>query len=153
MAKKQVKEKKAGKMYPVVHFEMPTNDRSRTSKFYSKVFGWNMAVLGEEHGNYLLATTGETKKNGMLKRTNMINGGFYEKHIEAPAQYPTVVIAVDSLKQMMKKVAKEGGEILGEPHEIPGYGTYVSFYDTEGNRVEMIEPTKEMKQAEKKRKR
>jgi predicted enzyme related to lactoylglutathione lyase len=30
--------------------------------------------------------------------------------------------------------------VLGEPMEIPGVGQYVSFIDTEGNRVSMLQP-------------
>lgn len=41
----------------------------------------------------------------------------------------------------MNKVAQSGGKILSEPQEIPGIGTWVSFLDTEGNRVSMIQPT------------
>ena len=33
----------------------------------------------------------------------------------------------------MKSVTDAGGQVLGEPMEIPGIGQYVSFYDTEGN--------------------
>ena len=46
----------------------------------------------------------------------------------------------------MTKITKAGGEVLGEPMDIPGFGTYVSFYDTEGNRVAIMEPTTEMKE-------
>ena len=37
-------------------------------------------------------------------------------------------------------VHKAGGKVLGEPMEIPGVGQYVSFTDTEGNRVSMLQP-------------
>jgi hypothetical protein len=30
--------------------------------------------------------------------------------------------------------------VLGEPMEIPGVGRYVSFTDTEGNRVSLLQP-------------
>jgi hypothetical protein len=30
--------------------------------------------------------------------------------------------------------------VLGEPMEIAGIGMYVSFMDTEGNRVSMLQP-------------
>ncbi len=43
----------------------------------------------------------------------------------------------------MKKVEKAGGEVLGEPWDIPGIGWYVSFIDTEGNRVSILEPRRE----------
>lgn len=37
-------------MNPVVHFEMPAEDRKRLSKFYSSVFGWKMQEMGPEMG-------------------------------------------------------------------------------------------------------
>jgi hypothetical protein len=40
----------------------------------------------------------------------------------------------------MKNVRDAGGKVLGEPMEIPGIGQYVSFTDTEGNRVSLLEP-------------
>jgi hypothetical protein len=45
----------------------------------------------------------------------------------------------------MKKVKEAGGELLGEPVEIPGVGLYVSSRDTEGNRVAMLQPLSEMR--------
>jgi predicted enzyme related to lactoylglutathione lyase len=150
MAKKQ---KQSAKMHPVVHFEMPTSDRKRTAKFYSKTFGWDITMLGDENRNYMLASTSESSKSGVPKKQGMINGGFYEKNTDMPAQYPSVVIAVDNLNRMMKKVSKAGGEVLGEPMDIPGYGKYVSFYDTEGNRVAMMEPSMKMEGTRKIKKR
>ena len=48
----------------------------------------------------------------------------------------------------MKKVTEAGGKVLGEPMEIPGYGLYVSFFDSEGNRVSMMQPDQsQMKKA------
>jgi uncharacterized protein len=40
----------------------------------------------------------------------------------------------------MRLVEQEGGKVLGEPMQIPGVGRYVSFFDTEGNRVSMSQP-------------
>jgi predicted enzyme related to lactoylglutathione lyase len=40
----------------------------------------------------------------------------------------------------MKKIKEAGGELLGEPMEIPGVGSYVPYHDTEGNRVAMLQP-------------
>jgi hypothetical protein len=47
---------------------------------------------------------------------------------------------VDDIHAAMKQVAQAGGSVLGEPMEIPGIGHYVSFMDTEGNRVSMLQP-------------
>ena len=50
------------------------------------------------------------------------------------------VIAVDKIESSMDKIVKAGGKLLGEPMDIPGVGRYVSFYDTEGNRVSILQP-------------
>ena len=126
-------------MNPVVHFEMPYDNRDRMAKFYGSAFGWQTRMLGEEMGNYVLATTTETSESGP-KRPGAINGGFYARKADWPAQYPSIVIAVDDIRGSIKKVTRAGGTVLGEPMEIPGVGQYVSFADPEGNRVSMLQP-------------
>jgi predicted enzyme related to lactoylglutathione lyase len=128
------------KMNPVVHFEMPAEDRERMASFYSNVFGWQTNLMGEEMGNYVTVSTSETDEKGMPKRPGSINGGFFPKRDDMPAQYPSIVIAVDDIKESIQKVTKAKGKVLGEPTEIPGVGIYVSFYDTEGNRVSLLQP-------------
>jgi len=118
---------------------MPYENQERAAKFYESAFGWQMQVLGEEMGNYVLATTTETDQTGP-KKPGAINGGFFAKKPDWPMQHPSVVISVDDIKQAVKKVAKAGGQVLGEPMDIPGVGQYVSFTDTEGNRVGMLQP-------------
>ena len=135
-------------MDSVVHFEMPYDNRDRMAKFYGSAFGWQTQMLGEEMGNYVIATTTETDENGP-KRPGAINGGFFSKRPDWPAQYPSVVIAVDDIQAAIKKVAEAGGKLLGEPMEIPGVGQYVSFFDTEGNRVSMLQPDPRMGHAPK----
>ena len=128
-------------MNPVVHFEMPAEDRKRMTDFYTKAFDWKTEQLGEDMRNYVLATTTESDENGP-KKPGAINGGFFQKTDDKPAQYPSVVIAVDDIKEQMMNVGKLGGKVLGEPMDIPGIGLYVSFFDTEGNRVGMIQPAR-----------
>ena len=128
------------KMDPVVHFEMPYENAERLAKFYTQAFGWQMQKLGKEMGDYVLAATTETDEKRMIKNPGAINGGFFPKKPDWPAQYPSVVIAVDDIKKAMKKVTDAGGKVLGEPMEIPGIGQYVAFNDTEGNRVGLLQP-------------
>lgn len=127
------------KMCPVVHFEMPYEDRQRMAAFYRRAFGWRTEMLGEEMGNYVLAATTETDASGP-KRPGAINGGFYPKRPDWPAQHPSVVIAVDDIAAAMREVSEAGGKVLGEPMAIPGVGQYVAFFDTEGNRIGMLQP-------------
>lgn len=125
---------------PVVHFEMPYENRDRLVKFYSQVFGWGMNALGKDMGDYVTAATAETDANRMIKTPGTINGGFYPKKPDWPAQYPSVVIAVEDIRKAMRQVMDGGGKVLGEPTDIPGIGPYVSFLDPEGNRVSLLQP-------------
>jgi len=127
-------------MNPVVHFEMPYDDSERLAKFYSQAFGWQMQKMGSEMGDYVTAATTETDEKRMVKTPGTINGGFFPKKPDMPSE-PSVVIAVKDIKEAMKKVNDAGGKVLGEPMEIPGVGQYVSFNDTEGNRVSILQPS------------
>jgi len=62
-----VKKRKNKKMDPVVHFELPAEDRNRMVDFCSRVFGWQAQVTGEEFGNYVTVTTIETGEDGRPK--------------------------------------------------------------------------------------
>jgi predicted enzyme related to lactoylglutathione lyase len=131
-------------MNSVVHFEMPAEDKDRIVDFYTKVFGWEVKRLGSELGNYIVVTTTDADENGRPKNPGAINGGFFDRSKDN--QHPSVVIAVDDIREAMKKVEKAGGKIIGggykagEPDDIPGVGLYIAFTDTEGNRVSMLQP-------------
>lgn len=130
------------KSNPVVHFEMPATDKDRVSKFYEEAFGWKMVKTGPEMGEYIVAQTAETDANGMVQTPGAINGGFFGKSDQIGYQAPHVVIAVDDLAASVEMVKKAGGEILGEPMDIPGIGKYVSFKDSEGNIVGILQPSR-----------
>lgn len=125
-------------MNPVVHFELLYEDRNRIAKFYESAFGWKTQFLGEEMGNYVVVTTAEADARPGTP-AGAINGGLFPVKPDWPAQYPSVVIGVKDIHAATKRVADAGGEVLGEPMEIPGVGEYVSFLDTEGNRNSMLQ--------------
>ena len=130
-------------MNPVVHFEIPYNDRERICRFYQSAFGWQLEKLGAEMGNYVVATTAQSDAKPGAP-AGAINGGFYAHNDDWPAQYPSVVIAVPDVAAAMRTVTSAGGKVLGEPMDIPGVGRYVSFFDTEGNRLSMLQPLPSM---------
>ena len=127
-------------MNPVVHFEMPFDDRQRVAKFYETAFGWKTQAMGQEMGEYVIATTTPGDEAGRPKTPGAINGGFFPRRPDWPAQVPSVVISVEDIAAASAKVSKAGGKVLGEPVDIPGVGKYVSFTDTEGNRVSLLQP-------------
>lgn len=129
-------------MNSVVHFEMPAKDKKRVSDFYSNAFGWKMIQTGPEMGNYVVAQTAETDDNNMVKTPGTINGGFFDYKDEPGYNAPHVIISVDDLDEAIKAVKDSGGEVLGEPMDIPTIGKYISFKDPEGNHVGMLEAIK-----------
>jgi len=135
---------------PVIHFEMGYFDGDRMKKFYETTFGWGLKQMGADMGNYITVQTAETDEKGMVKTPGTINGGFYQK-IENPLSHaPSVVISVPDIKAAMSAVTAGGGTILGamdengapsmDPMMIPGVGLWISFQDTEGNRVSLLQP-------------
>jgi len=140
------------KQSPVVHFEMGYHDADRMCTFYEKIFGWQTQPLGKEMGGYVLAQTTETDQaSGRPTAPGTINGGFYQK-VENPLSHPpSVVIAVDDIRQTMNEIEAGGGKILGamgddgapsmEPMQIPNVGLWISAMDTEGNRISLLQPT------------
>jgi uncharacterized protein len=123
---------------PVVHFEMPYRDRERAARFYAAAFGWKAQMLGPEMGHYAVLTTGEKDAHPDGHR-GVINGGLYAFTPDMPAQFPSVVIAVEDIRAAMARVTAAGGQVLGEPMMIPTVGDYVAFTDTEGNRHSMLQ--------------
>jgi predicted enzyme related to lactoylglutathione lyase len=132
-------------MNPVVHFEMPYEDSDRAAKFYAEAFGWQPHKFGPEMGNYVVVNTSETDdKTRLPKEPGRINGGFYKR--TKPEQCPGVTIAVDDIQAAMQRVQQAGGTVVGgmqtpgQPDDIPGVGLHISFIDTEGNRVSILQP-------------
>ena len=126
-------------MNPVIHFELPYEDRERMAAFYRAAFGWKTEMLGEEMGHYVVVTTADKDARPGLP-AGAIGGGFY-KRSELPGQnQPSIVIAVEEIRAAMARVGEAGGDVLSEPMPIPGVGDYVPFLDTEGNRLGMLQP-------------
>ncbi len=130
------------KQSPVVHFEMPAKDKDRVKKFYSASFGWDMVQLGEEMSNYILAGTSPVDQNQMHIEKGAINGGFFDYKDDELNRHPHIVIQVENLDESIDAVKNNGGEIKTDKMDIPGIGTYVSFTDSEGNVVGMLQPLK-----------
>lgn len=99
-----------------------------------------MQQTGPEMGNYLVAHTAETDENQMVKTPGTINGGFFGYKDEEGFNAPHVIISVENLEESMENVKQAGGKIAGIIMEIPGVGRYVSFKDSEGNIVGMLQP-------------
>ena len=101
-------------MNPVVHFEMPYRDRDRAARFYAEAFGWKMEKLGPEMGNYVVAETAETE-NGRPVTPGAINGGFFPRNADMPAQVPSVVVSVEDSDTRSTRASSSGGNGSSAP--------------------------------------
>ena len=119
---------------------MPYEDKERAKKFYQSVFGWQMQEQAPEMGGYVVALTTELGENGRPKLPGAINGGMYKRTDDPASQYLSFVIAVDDIDEAAKKIQAAGGTIMRGPEEIPGVGMWISFHDSEGNRVSVLKP-------------
>ena len=89
-------------MDPVVHFEMPYENRERMAKFYQTVFDWRMEMLGEEMGDYVLVTTARSNvKPGAP--AGAIDGGFSPKSPTGRPSIPPLWLRSMTLKNRWKK--------------------------------------------------
>jgi len=70
-------------------------------------------MLGEEMGNYVLVTTAVSDANPGMP-AGAINGGFFPKKPDWPAQYPSIVIGVGDIREAMNKVTQAGGKRYSE---------------------------------------
>lgn len=138
-------------MNSVVHFEMGYFDRERAKAFYAKAFGWELNQMGPEMGNYVVATTGASDPvSGRPTAPGYINGGLYQKTDHPSSHAPSIVVAVEDIREAMQRLQVAGGTIMSgmnpdgthtmEPTEIPGVGFWISAQDTEGNRISLLQP-------------
>lgn len=118
-------------MDPVVHFEVPYDDKARAKDFYSSVFGWTNKDWNDGEMEYVISHSCETDADNMTKEPGMINGGMM-KRSEA-GEGCVIVMKVDDVDQTMEKIAQNGGVKITPKMEIAGMGYYARAKDSEGN--------------------
>ena len=85
------------KINPVVHFEMPAEDRNRMAVFYANAFGWKTKMLAKVMGNYTIVNTIKINYKFVQTFGCILQGGFYPKNDEIPNQCTSLVIGVKNI--------------------------------------------------------
>ena len=106
----------------IVHFELNVKDVEKTIKFYENVFGWRIEKW-DGPLDYWLIMTGEENEPG-------IGGGLGFEEEDFPKIVNT--IDVENVDEIIKKIEKNGGEIIRPKHAVPGVGWLAYFKDSEG---------------------
>jgi predicted enzyme related to lactoylglutathione lyase len=122
-------------MAKVVHFEIPFDDKSRATAFYSRAFGWQLQEIPEM--GYVMAHTVPVGENQLPTEPGAINGGLFQRPQEAP--HPTIYVDVASVDGAIKDVEAAGGRVVTGKTPIPGMGAYARVADTEGNVIGLFQ--------------
>jgi predicted enzyme related to lactoylglutathione lyase len=112
-----------------VHFEIMGENPEALAAFYRDLLDWEIVAWNGPQA-YWLVTTGPEGSPG-------INGAIMHRH------FPQAVIntvEVESLDEMLRKVAAAGGKIVNGPNQIPGIGTHAYCADPQGNLFGLLQP-------------
>jgi predicted enzyme related to lactoylglutathione lyase len=130
-------------------------------RFYEAVFGWQFYVIADDYlsletyphshdeaGNDINPPVVLDVKHGVVLwryaseegKGRVFVPGIPEGGLGRGEPGVTVYVEVDDLRVCLAAVSANGGEITGEPIEIPGYATLGSFRDPEGNVIGLQQP-------------
>ncbi len=123
-------------MDKVTHFEIPSDDKNKSSNFYEAVFGWKIAEvpvkMGGGTGSYTTATTTKTDPQTMAPtEPGSINGAIVARSDKIKA--PVVTVTVDSIEEHLDKVVETGGKVIEGKKEMEDMGSYAYVQDPAGN--------------------
>ena len=105
-------------MHKICHIEIPTNDKSKSKEFYSKVFDWKI----EEMDDYMVFSPSEG-----------VGGGFDTKR-KPCADGVVLYIEVEEIEKKLKEIEDAGGKIDRPKTKISDeYGYFAIFQDPLGN--------------------
>jgi predicted enzyme related to lactoylglutathione lyase len=111
----------------VIHFEIPTGDKTKSRAFYSGVFGWQIfdtpVQMGGGTGTYTTAMTVPVDQKTMTPtEPGAINGAIVDRQGRITA--PVLTIQVDSIDQYLRKVTDSGGKVVEGKQTIENMGHY-----------------------------
>lgn len=104
---------------PFAHVELSTDDVKKAKKFYAAVFAWKMSDVPGM--NYTMIDVAGGAGGGLQKKPT--------------AEQPTAwlpYVQVDDVKATLAKVAKAGGTLLLDYHDIGDMGAIGVFADPQG---------------------
>ena len=112
-----------------IHIDISADDPSQAAEFYRRAFGW-MATKLEGPMPYWLIATDPTNPDA-------IGAGIGQR--SEPWQTVAPTIDVPSADDAVTAITKAGGSIVIPKTLIEGIGHLVTFKDTEGNILSVLE--------------
>ena len=113
---------------PVVHWELLAKDPQGLSAFYRELFHWDL-----EDGGFLVSAAPG------IGGPEPGPGGHF---MAAPPDGRTgfgLFVQVRSIPDTLARVPELGGEVAGQPFDVPNGPTICPILDPEGNRVTLVQ--------------
>lgn len=109
--------------HPIVHIDIPANDREAAGQFYADLFGWQVRHINEMNYSLFEAEGGP--------------GGGFSSTADGQAEPDKVLIYVltDDIEASLAKAESLGGRTVMPKMEIPNTGWMAIFSDPTGNRI------------------
>ena len=118
-------------------FEIPFDDAERVTKFYSKVFGWEIEKNTSAGFDYYFIHTKDDGGGDEALLASSYSGGMIKKR--EPADHTVIYVDVPSVEEYAKKVDENGGKILVQKTEVKDMGYFIYCEDSEQNRFVLWE--------------
>ncbi|WP_413319883.1 VOC family protein [Agrococcus sp. 1P02AA] len=110
----------------ITHIEIPVNDLTKATAFYSDLFGWQIAEMEGFEGY------------PMFQAPNGVSGGALTQREEGFTQ-PRSMVEVDSIEDTLAKATARGATVVVERSEITPTSWWAVFADVDGNQVGLFE--------------
>ncbi|MBB1516995.1 VOC family protein [Tessaracoccus sp. MC1679] len=110
----------------ITHIDIPVTDLDQAQRFYSDLFGWQIAELPGFEGY------------PMWQAPNKISGGGLAPRSEGFTQ-PRSYVEVDSIDEALAKAEENGGRVLMAKAPISETSWWAIFEDPFGNHVGLYE--------------
>ncbi len=114
----------------ITHIDIPVSDFARSTAFYSRLFGWDVAERPGFEGY------------PMWRAPNQISGGGLAPRDDGFTQ-PRSYVEVDSIDDTVAATREEGGDVLMEKTEITPTSWWAVIRDPDGNQIGLFEGSTE----------
>ena len=116
---------------PFSWHELATTDPQGALDFYSQLFGWSR---GPTHD------MGAGNSYQIIEHHGAQVGGLYRLQDPSKPPYWLTYVKVDALDGTVSTAKASGGQILQEPHEVPGGDRVARILDPQGGAIALHEP-------------
>lgn len=110
----------------ITHFEIPVGDFAKSTDFYTKLFGWQIAEVPGFAGY------------PMWQAPNHESGGALTEREEGFTQ-PRAYVTTDSIDDTLALAEANGGRVVRAKGEITPTSWWAAFEDPDGNIVGLFE--------------